>query len=191
MDASQLGQPRPVTLQEHFEFTSNNPDDHSDIMVRLGFIPWEREGEYVQYVILDIAGLAEAAAHDLTELLRKIHYSYPDEKDDSLNPYGFEALYEERVPDTEKFVKTRDEFRYGIQSRARFFNELAKAALNEIFGGTLGGFLTPGYIGKYGAEGVECVFRRHKVMGPERWDGRGLVGDFRGVMQCRRTAWTG
>ena len=123
-----------VALQEHFEFTSIDPDDHSDIMVRLGLTPWEREGEYVLYVIADMAGLTEATAIDLTNLLRKIHYSYPDEKEGAFNPYGYDAFYEERAPDTDELVNTWDEFRHDIQSRARFFNEHAKEALHEIFG---------------------------------------------------------
>ena len=123
-----------VALQEHFEFTSLNPDDHSDIMVRLGLTRWEREGEYVLHVISDMAGLAEATAADLTALLRKIHYSYPDEKEGALNPYGYDAFYKERAPDTDEFVNTWDSFRNEIQSRSRFFNERAKEALNEIFG---------------------------------------------------------
>lgn len=123
-----------VALQEHFEFTSTDPDDHSDIMVRLGLAAWEREGEYVRYVIADMAGLTEDAAADLTGLLRKIHYSYPDETDGVPNPYGHDAFYEERAPDTTGFVNTWDRFRHDIRSRARFFNEHAKEALDEMFG---------------------------------------------------------
>ena len=123
-----------VALQEHFEFTSLTPDDHSDIMVRLGLTPWEREGEHVLNVIADMASLIESTAAELTALLRKIHYSYPDEKEGALNPYGCDAFYEERAPDTDVFVNTWDKFRNDIQSRARFFNEHAKEALNEIFG---------------------------------------------------------
>ena len=123
-----------VALQEHFEVTSIDPDDHSDIMVRLGLTQWEREGEHVTHVIADMAGLTEATAIDLTNLLRKIHYSYPDEKEGALNPYGYDAFYEERAPDTDEFVNTWDKFRHDIQSRARFFNERAKEALTEIFG---------------------------------------------------------
>ena len=119
-------------LQEHFELTPNGPEEPFEyFLVKEG--RWERRGDPVEYVIGEMAGLSENIADDVTALLSDWH-SYPAVKGGEEDPYGSEAMYEERGPEDWYFRDIWTEFCNEIQSRARFFSPDAEDSLNEIFG---------------------------------------------------------
>lgn len=118
-------------LQGHFELTPSMPSGYEYALAREGL--WERPGYPVADVIADIAGLSEENARDVRELLSDRHgyWAINDGEDD---PYGSDALYEERRLDDWNFRDTWAAFRSEIRSRARFFSAYAEEALNSIFG---------------------------------------------------------
>ncbi len=119
-------------LHEHFQLTPNYPDEpHEYFLLSEG--RWERRGDPVSFVIAEIAGLDEPLADDLTELLSEQH-NYRTAKGDGENPYGREAMYEEREPFDFGFQLTWAELCRHIRSRSRFFSEDAERMLSEIFG---------------------------------------------------------
>ena len=118
-------------LDEHFELAPTEPEGLYEFMREHQGL-WERRGDPVEYVIAEIAGLSEKIADDMTALLSDWH-SYPAAKDGEEDPYGGEAMYEERGPEDWYFQDIWAEFCNEIQSRARFFSADAEVSLDEIF----------------------------------------------------------
>ena len=119
-------------LHEHFQLTPNFPDEpHEHFLSMHG--RWERRGESPSSVIAEMAGLDEEPANDVTLLLSE-QYSYRAVKDGGEDPYGLEAMYEEREPFDLGFRLTWAEFRREIRSRSRFFNADSEQMLDDIFG---------------------------------------------------------
>ena len=119
-------------LHEHFKFTPDYPDEpHDYFLATLG--KWERRGDPVRFVIAEMAGLEEEPADDLTSLLSEQH-SYTAAREGEEDPYGSEAMYEEREPFDLAFRLTWAEFCRQIRSRSRFFNADGERMLGDIFG---------------------------------------------------------
>ena len=119
-------------VQQHFELTPGYPVDPFELFLASKG-DWERRGESVEYLIAEIASLEERIAHDLTDILSN-RQSYEAGKYGEENPYGPEAMYEEREPFDLGFRLTWTEFRREIQSRSRFFSAGVEEMLADIFG---------------------------------------------------------
>ena len=119
-------------VQQHFELTPGYPVDPFELFLASKG-DWERRGESVEYLIAEIASLEERSAHDLTDILSN-RQSYEAGKYGEENPYGPEAMYEEREPFDLGFRLTWTEFRREIQSRSRFFSAGVEEMLADIFG---------------------------------------------------------
>ena len=134
-EAITLGELADLThdaLLKHCVLTPEYPTEWYDFWeAREG--TWERRGDPVEFVIAEMAGLDERVASDLTVLLSGQH-SYSEVKGGMEDPYGIEAMYEERRPDDSEFRFTWDEFRKEVRSRSRFFNARAEEMLRYIFG---------------------------------------------------------
>jgi len=119
-------------LLKHCVLTPEYPTEWYDFWeAREG--TWERRGDPVVVVIGEMAGLDERVASDLTVLLSG-HHSYSEVKGGMEDPYGIEAMYEERCPDDSEFRFTWEEFRREVRSRSRFFTARAEEMLRYIFG---------------------------------------------------------
>jgi len=122
-----------VAIEEHFYLTSNEPTplEYALISDKESNYDWERHGQEVNYLIQDIAEVNDSVANDVQAYLS--FYSGGDPKDFEENPYGKEACYEERPPDTYGFEESWDFFRQEITFRARFFSQFAEQILDELF----------------------------------------------------------
>ena len=119
-------------LHEHFQLTPNYPDEsHDYFLASQG--KWERRGESVGFVIAEIAALDEEPADDLTSLLSERH-SYRAAREGEEDPYGSDAMYEERQPYDLGFRLAWAEFHREIRSQSRFFSTNAEQILGDIFG---------------------------------------------------------
>ena len=120
-------------LQEHFQLTPNQPEDYyEDFLHREG--KWERRGESVNVVISEIAGLDESIVEDLIALLSEQYYSYESQRLGCENPYGWQAMYEERDAFDIGFHLTWEEFRRRIRFQSRFFLANDDDLLSGILG---------------------------------------------------------
>ena len=118
-------------LQEHFRLTPGYPSNlYEDFLYREG--KWERRGDDVEIVVAEMACVDEKIAGDLTSLLSGRH-SYEAAKEGEENPYGPEAMYEERKPFYLGLQITWDELRREIRSRSRFFSPGLEEMLADIF----------------------------------------------------------
>ena len=119
-------------LQDHFELTPNYPDAPYEYYLEHEG-EWERRGDPVEHVIAEIASLDENVTYDVTSLLSDWH-SYQAVRNGEEDPYGPEAMYEERDASDLGFQLTWTHFRREIQSRSRFFSKSAEKMLDDIFG---------------------------------------------------------
>ena len=117
-------------LEEHFELTPSEPNVYDQILAPQRW--FERRGNRVAQVIADIAGLSEEIAADVKSLLSDCHSKWAI-KDGEEDPYGSDALYEERGPEDGDLRDTWSAFRSDIRFRARFFSPYAEDALGRIF----------------------------------------------------------
>ena len=121
-------------FREHFRLTPGYPvEPYEFFLADEG--EWCRRGDEASVVIADIAELDEGVAGDLTSLLSGRH-SYRDwkEEEEEENPYGPEAMYEERKPFDLAFRLTWSKFCREIRSRSRFLSAVAVEMLSDIFG---------------------------------------------------------
>ena len=119
-------------LQEHFRLTPGYPEEPVELFLYKED-KWKRRGDPTDFLISDIAGLDEPIAEELVSLLSEKH-TYEAAKDGVENPYGSEAMYEEREPSHLGFQIAWNEFRREIQSKSRFFSATAEHVLASIFG---------------------------------------------------------
>ena len=120
-------------LQEHFRLTPGYPEEPVELFLyKEG--EWERRGDPTDILISDIAGLDEPIAEELASLLSEKH-TYEAAKDGVENPYGSEAMYEEREAFDLGLQLAWNEFQREIQFKSRFFSVTAEHVLANIFEG--------------------------------------------------------
>lgn len=121
-------------LEEHFQMTSPDPEDASDLLAAK-FGHWEQSGEPVTYAIMNLIDSSEDLAEDIRNYLSD-QYD-PAGKDAMIDPcpYADDSYYEESKIDTYEFQESWSSFRHEILSRSRFFNQKAKTALDHLFEG--------------------------------------------------------
>lgn len=118
-------------LQEHFYLTSSEPEGLDYLLAKEGH--WERPGELVEDVIGWIASIDSPIAEAVKEYLSDQH-GYMAVRDGEEDPYGDDALYEEKGIDDWDFQETWKAFKDEITSQARYFSQFSNTALDEIFG---------------------------------------------------------
>ncbi|TRC72039.1 hypothetical protein FJV83_31435 [Mesorhizobium sp. WSM4307] len=93
-------------------------------------------GEPIKWLIADLLEADETIAEDVRgRISEDTAYEAYDSGDS--DPFGWEACYLEKSPDTFDYQETWSLFRREIRTRSRFFSEYARTALADIFGGLL------------------------------------------------------
>ena len=119
-------------LQQHFYATPDHPSEPYEFFLASEG-KWEQRGDPAEYLIGDMAGLADEIAADVTAVLSELH-SYRARKQTGEDPYSPEILYEAKGANEGEFRFAWIEFVGEIRSRARFFSATAKGHLDRIFG---------------------------------------------------------
>ena len=120
-------------IQEHFELTLGYPTEPYEFMTASEGM-WERRGDPVEHVIAEMGGLEEDVARDVTSKLSDRYGYWAIREEGREDPYGLEAMYEEREPFDLGFRLTWAEFRREIQFNSRFFSSGVGEMLAELFG---------------------------------------------------------
>jgi len=118
-------------IEKHFYLTPDQPSSFESAMMK--YSGWEREGDHVNSKIQEITEIDEKIADDVQRYLSDANYDIDMYKIGEENPYGDEALYEERGPDDSMFQESWTDFRNEIISRARFYSVKAESFLNDLF----------------------------------------------------------
>ena len=133
IDLEDLAEQVHSILEEHFYMTSPDPEGVDLLAAKEGY--WEQSGEPVTYAIMNLIDSSEELAEALREHLSD---KYDPRGKDALAdpcPYASDSQYEERPVDTYEFQESWSSFRQEILSRSRFFNQVAKSALEHLFQG--------------------------------------------------------
>ena len=120
------------TLREHFCLTPDHPDEPYEYY-QASEGDWDRRGEPAQYVIMDMADIAEEVAADATKLLSDEYGYWAIREEGREDPYGFDARYEEKAPDVQYFQDAWTTLRAAKKSRKHLFSPATEAVLSEIF----------------------------------------------------------
>ena len=119
-------------LSAQFELTPDHPVEPLEYL-DASEGRWERNGDPVEWVIAEIAGLEEKPARDLAASLSDKHGLWALEGGEE-DPYGSDAMYSSRQPDDTDFRFTWSKFCVEVKSRSRFFSATSEKMLDFIFG---------------------------------------------------------
>lgn len=119
-------------IEENFYLTASEPGGVDYLMAKEGL--WERPGEQVHLVISNIAEVSEDIAKAIRDCLSE-QFGYDAIRDGEDDPYGDDALYDEKSIDDRGFRESWDFFKANIKTSARFFSQHAQQVLDEIFEG--------------------------------------------------------
>ena len=120
-------------LDEHFYMTSPDPEGIDLLLAKEGY--WEQPGELVTDAIMNLIDSSEELAEAIRECLSDKYDPWGKDAMDDPCPYDTDSQYEERAIDTYEFRESWTSFRREILSRSRFFNQVAKSALDHLFQG--------------------------------------------------------
>jgi hypothetical protein len=117
-------------IEENFYLTSSEPEGMDYALAKEGL--WERPGDPVDVLIADIAKVSEELGEAIRDCLSE-QYGDAAARDGEDDPYGSDALYEEKGIDDRDFRESWDFFKTNIKTRSRFFSQQAEQVLDEIF----------------------------------------------------------
>ncbi|MCU7873586.1 MAG: RES domain-containing protein [Candidatus Thiodiazotropha sp. (ex Lucinoma borealis)] len=120
-------------LEEHFYMTSPDPEGIDLLAAKEGY--WEQPGEPVTNAIMNLIDSSEELAEAIQECLSDKYDPWGKDAMIDPCPYATDSQYEERAIDTYEFQESWASFRREIMSRSRFFNQVAKSALEHLFQG--------------------------------------------------------
>lgn len=119
---------------EHYDRTASEPDGLQWIMLKDPecSYDWEREGELVEDIIQDEAGVEPEVAEDLRKILDAgrgfDEYFEESEFDD-------EVRYERRTQNGERWHRTWQDLQDELKTRTRFFSNRAQEIFRLVFNG--------------------------------------------------------
>ena len=128
-------------LTEHFYLTLGYPSEPYEYF-QASEHDWERKGDQVKDALSDLAQINGNIAADVVKLLSD-EYGYCAVKEGQEDPYGLEAMYEQKSPDSSFFQRMWEVFCDDITFSSRFLSTYAEGTLAEIFG-ALGNLTTFG-----------------------------------------------
>ena len=118
-----------AVLQEQFRLTTH---EYEPILRSDDKVDYHSKGEWIRFLIGDIAQIDGEIAREVIELLYDLNWREVARGADDY--YNHEAYYEEHSPDDSGFRNKWSGFRKEIGTCARFFNESAREMLDDIFG---------------------------------------------------------
>ncbi len=124
-------------FDEHYTRTPSQPDSWQERMMadRESRYVWEREGARAADAIQDAAGIEEAPAADVLEILQVRHGDFDAAAMGEECEFDDDAHYEEIGPDNQAWHEEWNDFEHSIKTNARFFSPTAVEHLAAVFGG--------------------------------------------------------
>ena len=122
-----------AALEEHFYLTLDYPDEPYEYY-QASEGDWDRRGEPAKYVVMDMADITEKIAGDIRKLLSDKYGRWAPREEGREDPFGFDARYEENIPDVQYFQDAWTKIRTETTSRKHLSNAAKEAILSDIFG---------------------------------------------------------
>ncbi len=124
-----------IAFEQHYVQTANEPSawQYSLMSDKESDYDWDRDGEPVQYAIMNSADMPEDAAHDIQIILEDRHGDFDALAAGEETPFLSDSYYEEKgVSDTAWHEEWRN-FEKSIKTEARFFSNTALKYLESVF----------------------------------------------------------
>jgi len=105
---------------------------HKDYELSFEFEP---DGEQTVHAIMNAAGVSEAIAADIQEILKDRYSDFDSAQIGETTEYDSDLYYEEVLPDGREWQETWQSFERSLKTEARFFSSRALNVLNSVFNG--------------------------------------------------------
>jgi len=124
-------------IREHFVRTSTEPDSFEWAMLadRESSYNWDRHGEPVEVVIMNLAEIPDEAATDIQQILAPEYFDFEDAKMGEESEYANDSHYEKRDRDHTPWDEEWQDFERTLKTEARFFNRFFARYLASVFDG--------------------------------------------------------
>jgi hypothetical protein len=122
-------------FEQHYVCTASDPSAWQYAMLADKEIEydWEREGELVQYAIMNSADMPEEAAIDIQIILEDRHGDFDAWAAGEETPFSSDSYYEEKGVSDAAWQEEWREFEQSIKTEARFFSNAASEYLKSVF----------------------------------------------------------
>ncbi|MBX3630757.1 MAG: RES family NAD+ phosphorylase [Nitrosomonas sp.] len=124
-----------IAFEQHYVQTANEPSawQYSRMSDKESDYDWDRDGESVQYAIMNSADIPEDAANDIQIILENRHGDFDALAAGEETPFLSDSYYEEKgVGDTAWHEEWRN-FEESIKTEAHFFSNTALKYLESVF----------------------------------------------------------
>jgi hypothetical protein len=124
-------------FEQHYRRTSPDPNDFEYMLMKdpESSYDFERHGEPVVWAIAGAAGIDEAPATDIQQILQERHSDWEMAQMGEECEFDSDSHYEEKDPND---IEMREEWRYferSLKTETRFFNQHGQATLDAVFEG--------------------------------------------------------
>jgi len=121
-------------IEKHFNLTPTEPEGFEYYLLKdkESDFNWTRKGEEVKILIGDIADISVELAEDVQKYLSLYYGGNPMDFEE--DPYGEEACYEEKSPESYYFQESWDSFCNEVRFKARYFGSSTMEVLETLFG---------------------------------------------------------
>jgi hypothetical protein len=125
-----------IAFQEHYIRTSPEPNEWQYALLRDGesHYDWERDGEPVLSAIEDAAGIPNAAASDVLNLLSERYCDQGMEQLGGETAFDSQSYYELKGCSDLEWQFKWEKFERSLQTESRYFSRNAAAHLGAVFG---------------------------------------------------------
>lgn len=120
-------------IEKHFNLTPTEPDglEYALLKDKESDYSWTRKGEEVKFLIEDIVEISDELAEDVQKYLSLYYGGNPMDFEE--DPYGDEACYEEKSPESYFFQESWDSFCNEVRFKARYFGSSTIEVLDTLF----------------------------------------------------------
>jgi hypothetical protein len=121
-------------INEHYQPTAEEPSACEYALQREGLRDfWFRDGEPIADVIKDLCDTEQRIAEDVRKVLYQRHYDHERLEMGEEGPFDEDAHYEEMGVGHGELKEQWEQFEKSLKTEARYFSQVARAALTSIF----------------------------------------------------------
>ncbi len=135
ISVEELADRTEAVLQGFYQRTLDHPDGYQSAMLsdKESGYSWERDGDPVTDVIEDVARISPEAAMDVQSILQERFSSRSSDEIGEETEFDQESQYEYVGVDSKAWEEKWREFEKSLKTNTRYFNQLGKEYLDEIF----------------------------------------------------------
>lgn len=123
-----------LAFENHYIKTPENPSDWEYILMKEFEKDWDREGDEIQYVLQDVAGVEEDVAEELRDMLADHHYDHDEAQMGTELSFSRQSQYAYKKPEENHFYASWAALENDLKHAHRFFSPDIKQRLDFFFG---------------------------------------------------------